>query len=87
MRQLTQIVRRALPPYPPHWVCELAHPVRGLRPFRIHAYWRKLARIRASDRAIRANGSNGKGSIRPVWDIGGQSGIPICPKCHFQGEQ
>jgi hypothetical protein len=44
---MNQIVRRSLPPYPPHRVCELAHPLRGLRLFQLRANWRELARIGA----------------------------------------
>lgn len=49
MRQLNRIVRRALPPYPPHRGCELAHPLRGYAPIpnprvlaQIGANWRGL---------------------------------------------
>lgn len=48
MRQLTKIVRRALPPYPPHGLRVLAHPLRVLRQYRIDGYWREEARIGAA---------------------------------------
>ncbi len=45
-----QKVRRALPPYPPHRLCVLAHPLRLLRLFQITAYWREWARMGAPAR-------------------------------------
>ncbi len=49
MRQLNQIVRRALPPYPPHRLCELAHALRPLRLFQTSANGRVLAQWAQED--------------------------------------
>lgn len=49
MRRLNPIVRCALPPYPPHRLCVLAHPLRALRLFQMRANRRVLAQMSATD--------------------------------------